>query len=407
MISFFHKPFLLFLFYSFSGLQSMSQGGSRVLNSGSVIIGPGSLSGRITEKGKSMGIPGASVYIPDLKLGVVADSNGHYVFNSIPTGTYLIEIHSVGYKILTKNVTINGPTILNVELVDEFMEENPVVVTGLSKATQIKRSPIPIVAINHDYINTNLATNIIDAIAKVPGVSALTTGPNVSKPFIRGLGYNRILTLYDGVRQEGQQWGDEHGIEVDQYSIDRIEVIKGPASLTYGSDALTGVVNLIPSQPVPEGKILGDVLADYQTNNGIFGGSVMLGGTAKSFEWLGRISHKQATNYQNPVDGRVYNTAFNETDGGIYLGKHGSWGYSHLNISIFDDLQEIPDGSRDSASRKFTKQITEIDTLRPIVSEEELRSYSMNPLHQHVQHYRIYSTNNFSLGSSRIEINIE
>ena len=73
----------------------------------------------------------------------------------------------------------------------------------------------------------NMSSNIIDAISKVPGVNALTTGPNVSKPFIRGLGFNRILTLYDGVRQEGQQWGDEHGIEVDQYGIERIEVIKG------------------------------------------------------------------------------------------------------------------------------------------------------------------------------------
>ena len=152
-------------------------------------------------------------------------------------------------------------------------------VTGLSKATQIKRSPVPIVAVSHDYIATNLSTNIIDAIAKVPGVSALTTGPNVSKPFIRGLGYNRILTLYDGVRQEGQQWGDEHGIEVDQYGVERIEVIKGPASLTYGSDALAGVVNLIPYQPAPEGKMIGDILAEYQTNNGLFGGSAMLGAT--------------------------------------------------------------------------------------------------------------------------------
>ena len=406
MITVLYRLFLSIVLLSSINLQSKSQGTLHMLNSGSVLIGPGTLSGTITEKGKITGIPGASVYIPDLKLGVVADSDGHYVFRSIPTGTYLIEFHSVGYKILTKNVTISGPTVLNVELADEFIEENPVVVTGLSKATQIKRSPIPIVAINHDFINTNLSTNIIDAIAKVPGVNALTTGPNISKPFIRGLGYNRILTLYDGVRQEGQQWGDEHGIEVDQYSIDRIEVIKGPASLTYGSDALAGVVNLIPTQPVPEGKILGDILAEYQTNNGMFGGSGMLGGTVKSFEWLGRISHKQATNYQNPIDGRVYNTAFNETDGGLYLGKHGNWGYSHLNLSLFDDRQEIPDGTRDSATRKFTKQITDIDTLRPIVSDAELKSYTMTPIHQHVQHYRIYSTNSFSLGTGRLGINL-
>ena len=141
----------------------------------------------------------------------------------------------------------------------------------MSKATQIKRSPVPIVTMSHAAITGNLSTNIIDAISKLPGVTQLTTGPNVSKPFIRGLGFNRILTLYDGVRQEGQQWGDEHGIEVDQYGVDHAEVIKGPASLTYGSDALAGVVNLIPTPPAPEGKIQGDVLAEFQTNNGLFG----------------------------------------------------------------------------------------------------------------------------------------
>ena len=351
----------------------------------------GSLQGTIREKGKQSSLPGASVYISDLKLGVVADSNGHYIFNSLPNGTYLIEVHSIGFKTYTRSVTINGVTTADFELVDQYFEESAVVVTGLSKATQIKRSPVPIVAISHDFIATNLSTNIIDAIAKVPGVNALTTGPNVSKPFIRGLGYNRILTLFDGVRQEGQQWGDEHGIEVDQYGVDRIEVIKGPASLTYGSDALAGVVNLIPTQPAPEGRMIGDVVAEYQSNNGMFGGSAMLGATKNGFEWMGRISHKEATNYQNKVDGRVYNTAFKETDGSVALGLHRGWGYSHLSLSVFDDLQEIPDGSRDSASRKFTRQITEIDSFRPIVTPSELTSYSMTPLHQHVQHYRAFS----------------
>jgi iron complex outermembrane receptor protein len=220
------------------------------------------------------------------------------------------------------------------------------------------------------------------------------------------LGYNRILTLYDGVRQEGQQWGDEHGIEVDQYGIERVEVIKGPASLSYGSDALAGVVNLIPYQPVPEGKIQGEIVGDYQTNNGMFGGSGMLGGTKNGFEWMGRVSHKAATNYQNSVDGRVYNTAFKETDANLSAGLHGKWGYSHIGLSLYDDLQEIPDGSRDSASRRFTKQITEIDTMRPIVSDAELKSYSITALHQHVQHYRIYSANNFTLGTGRLAVNL-
>jgi iron complex outermembrane receptor protein len=366
----------------------------------------GSLSGKILDSATGTGLAGASIYIADLKLGALADASGNYKFANLPTGTYLVEAHAIGHATQIKNITVSMGAVLDFNLGLQYTEESPVVVTGLSKATQIKRSPVPIVTMSHAAIVGNLSSNIIDAITRLPGVTELTTGPNVSKPFIRGLGYNRILTLYDGVRQEGQQWGDEHGIEVDQYGVDRAEVIKGPASLSYGSDALAGVVNLIPTPPAPEGKIQGDVLAEFQSNNGLFGGSGMVEGTKNGFEWMGRLSHKEASNYSNPVDGRVYNTGYNENDATLSLGLHRAFGYSHLNMSVFDDLQEIPDGSRDSATRQFTKQITDSDTFRPVVTNAELHSYAITPLHQHVQLYHIYSTNNFVMGSGRLSVNL-
>src|SRR5215831_466042 len=267
----------------------------------------GSLSGRVTEKDSKISLNGATVYIPDLKIGAVADTSGYYHFATLPTGTYLIEVHSIGYVTITRNITVNGNTTADFELTNTAVEENPVVVTGISKATQIRRSPVPVVAVTHDFLRTNLGTNVIDIISKVPGVNSVTTGPNVSKPIIRGLGFNRILTLYDGIRQEGQQWGDEHGVEVDQYGVERIEVIKGPASLSFGSDAIAGVVNLIPYQAAQDGKLIGNIMTEYQTNNGLIGGSAMVGANKNGFEWMARISHKQATNYQNKIDGRVYN----------------------------------------------------------------------------------------------------
>ncbi|MFC4231836.1 TonB-dependent receptor [Parasediminibacterium paludis] len=356
------------------------------------------LYGKITDvKGKLL--EGVTVYIVDLKLGTTTNSMGKYQFYNLPSGNYLVEVKSIGYKSVSQNIVLSNQSTHDFQLIESFTEVGDVVVTGVSKATLIKRDPVPIVTVSHDYLTTNLYTNAIDAIAKIPGVRAVTTGPNVSKPFIRGLGYNRILSLYDGVRQEGQQWGDEHGIEVDQYGVDKIEIIKGPASLSYGSDALAGVVNLIPKQPAPEGKTIGDVVLDYQTNNKFIGGSAMLGSTQNGFEWMGRISHKQATNYQNKYDGRVFGTAFNETDASASIGLHRKWGYSHMNFILFDDLQEIPDGSRDSASYRFTRQITEIDTARQIVSDADLKSYKIEKIHQHVQHYRVYWNNNIVVGN--------
>jgi iron complex outermembrane receptor protein len=396
------KNIFLFILFILSVELSIAQGTMVKNNIGT----NGTLSGVVTDKKTGKPIQGVTIYTADLRMGSVTDSLGHYIFRLLPGGTYLIEARYLGYKTITKSVTIDGDVIENFVMTDNYIEQDAVVITGSSKAVQIKRNPVPIIAISNNYITQNLSSNIIDAIAKVPGVNAVTTGANISKPIIRGLGFNRVLTLYDGVRQEGQQWGDEHGIEVDQYAIERIEVIKGPASLSYGSDALAGVVNLIPTQPAPEGKMIGDISTEYQTNNGMFGGSGMLGATKNGFEWMARISHKQATNYQNSIDGRVFNTAFNETDANATFGLHRKWGYSHLSFSLFDDLQEIPDGSRDSATRKFTQQITEADTYRPIVSDAELKSYAMTPLHQHVQNYRVYSSNNFTVGSGRLAVNI-
>lgn len=365
-----------------------------------------SLSGQVSDSKTGKGIPGATVLIPDLKLGVATDAAGHYIFKGLPNGNFLVEVKSLGYKSVSMAVLLKDDVKADFKLEESATEISEVVVTGSSKATQIKRNPVPIVSVNKDYLTSNLNTNIIDAIAKVPGVRAVTTGPNVSKPVIRGLGFNRILTLYDGIRQEGQQWGDEHGIEVDPYSIDKVEVIKGPASLSYGSDALAGVVNLIPTPAAHEGQTTGEVVTEYQTNNKYIGASAMFGATNKGFEWMGRLTHKQATNYTDKYDGRVFGTAFNETDLNASIGLHRKWGYSHLSFVLYNNNQEIPDGSRDSATRRFTRQITEEDTVRQIVSDHDLNSYHIENLHQLVQHYRVFLNNNFIVGEGRLDVNL-
>lgn len=398
-MNYFLSPISVILFALFNPLSAQTSFTKR-------IITKVTLSGKVTATNTGLPLEGASVYIPDLKKGTTSDASGNYILNNIPAGDYLVQAGFVGYKNIVKKISLNENTTSDFVLEISITEENEIVITGTSKATTIKRNPVPIVSINKQYLQQNLSTNIIDAIARVPGINAVTTGPNVSKPFIRGLGFNRILTLYDGVRQEGQQWGDEHGIEVDQNTVDKVEVVKGPASLIYGSDAVAGVINLLPPNPPAEGKTIGNISSEYQNNNGLIAGSAMLAGNKNSFTWMGRASYKTATNYRNIIDGRVYNTGFKETDFSGLVGLNRSWGYSHLGISTFNDLQEIPDGSRDSATRKFTKQITEADTLRPIVSDLELKSYKITALHQRIQHYRIYSANNFILGKARLGINL-
>ena len=266
--------------------------------------GNGTLSGLVTDKATGTTIPGATVSIPDLRTGTVTDANGKYLISNLPKGVYLVQISFVGYATFNQRVDLSKIAVLNVQLQSSSIEAAEVVVTGVSKATEIKRDPVPMAAISKTFIDEHSASsNVIDEIANLPGVSAVTTGPNVSKPFIHGLGYNRVVTLEDGMRQEGQQWGDEHGIEVDQNSIDRVEVIKGPASLSYGSDAIGGVVNLITTPPVTEGKILGSFSGDYGTNNNLVNTSFRLQGNQNGFVWGTVISGKAAKDYQDQHDG--------------------------------------------------------------------------------------------------------
>ena len=286
---------------------------------------------------------------------------------------------------------------------------NEVVVTGVSRGTTLSKSPVPIVVLSKRAMDQNVNNNLIDAIVKgVPGVSAVTTGPNISKPFIRGLGYNRVLTLYDGLRQEGQQWGDEHGIEIDQYGISRVEVVKGPASLSYGSDAAAGVINMIPERPVfPENLLKGDFTEDYHTNNGGFGSSLGLGYVKDDWKYTFRTTGKIAHNYHNKVDGWVYGTGFREYNLSASARVDKNWGFIKIAANLYDNLQEIPDGSRDSLSRKFTYQVLddgEEIRHRPLVPENRLKSYSIVPLHQHIQHYRLYNTSQINLGEGSLSV---
>jgi len=370
-------------------------------------VGNGSLKGVVIDKADTSTLTGVTVSIPDLRMATATDNKGHYSLNHIAKGVYLVTFSYVGYATLNEKVDFSKTTVLDVQLQASSIEAGEVVITGVSKATEIKRNPVPMVAVGKAYIDEHSASgNVIDEIATLPGVSAVTTGPNISKPFIHGLGYNRVITAVDGIRQEGQQWGDEHGIEVDQNSIDRVEIIKGPASLTFGSDAIGGVVNLITSPPVTEGKILGSVQSIYGTNNGLFNESLKLQGNENGFIWGAIVSSKEAKDYQDPHDGRVYATNFQEKDARVMVGLNKSWGYSHLNASIFDDEQAIPDGSRDSATRQFTQQITDADTYRPVVPESALNSYTLPVLHQHVQLYRIYDNSSFIIGGGNLEVNL-
>ena len=366
--------------------------------------------GRIISESKPL--VSASIRINQQSL--LSDSNGLYKLGNLKAGIYPVSVSHVGYVTVSYKLDIREDQELRVDFNLEPSQGilNEVVVTGVSKATLLKEIPVAIAYVSSGSIDRTIEPNIIDALVKnVPGLNAVKTGPNISKPFIRGLGYNRVLTLYDGIRQEGQQWGDEHGIEVDAYNIFKAEVIKGPASLMFGSDAVAGVVSLFPYLPTEkDGKIHGRILSEFQSNNGLIGNGIRLGYSYARWLWTVVGSYRLAKNYTNAIDSRVYNTGFSEANAAATIGYISQKGSSILNATLYDNLQGIPDGSRDSLTRQFTKQVHEGsgDDIRnrPIVPESELNSSSLGPLHQHIQHFRIYTNNHYQLGKTELDASI-
>ena len=211
------------------------------------------LTGKITDMKTGEPIAGATIFIHETRMGAAAGADGSFKTSFIPSGRYLVEISSIGYKTLIESVDIKGTTEKNFIMTASTLEQEGVTVTGVSTPTRIRQSPQPVTVLKRDELVHISSTNIINSLTHVAGVNTLTTGPAISKPFIRGLGYNRVVTINDGIRQEGQQWGDEHGIEIDDYSAQRVEVLKGPASLMYGSDALAGVINIQSQLPASDG----------------------------------------------------------------------------------------------------------------------------------------------------------
>ncbi|MEI7675341.1 MAG: TonB-dependent receptor [Bacteroidales bacterium] len=363
-----------------------------------------SLVGKITDSRNGEALIGVSVYFPDLKIGAVSDVNGEYQIKNLPASKVMIQLTYLGFRTVLEAVDLSVVSSRNFQLEYAATELNEVVVTGLTRSSEQKRTPTPISIVSNLQLKQNASTNIIDAIAFQPGVSQVTTGVGISKPVIRGLGYNRVVVVNDGVRQEGQQWGDEHGVEIDEFQVGRVEILKGPASLVYGSDAMAGVVNLISLPTLPEGKLAGNFVTNYQSKNGLFGYSMHLEGNQKGLVWDVRLSNKQAHSYQNRFDGYVFNSGFRENAVNGLVGINKSWGFSHLTFSSYYIQPGITEGERDSVSGKFIKHavLSNGKDGTILATDDDFKSYHPSTPFQQINHYKTVWNSNVYLGKGNL-----
>lgn len=363
----------------------------------------GTFSGTITDAKTGAPVEGASIYLSDIKSGTASDASGKFIIKNIPPGRHLVEISHIGYTSLIEYIDINTDISKNFALTQSVIENNAVVITGVTGATQLKKVPFAVSVMRKEDFFRNTSSNIIESLTKIGGVSTLATGPAISKPVIRGLSYNRVLTINDGVRQEGQQWGDEHGIEVDEASVNKIELLKGPASIIYGSDALAGVVNIITNVPVSANTLKANLSGNYQTNNNLRSVNFNIGANKNGFNWHFYSSNKAAADYRNKYDGRVLNSKFSENNLGGYIGYNGKWGFSHLLLSQFNLKAGLIEGERDSDGY-FIKPLPGGISERA-AGTDFTRTTPLIP-YQHIRHFKIATDNNIKIGRNRLSFNL-
>jgi len=282
------------------------------------------------------------------------------------------------------------PDSIHGHALEGAMHLNEVVITGITGNTLLKNSPTAVMVVGNEELQARPSTNIIDAIAHQPGVSQITTGGGISKPVIRGMGYNRALVISDGVRQEGQQWGDEHGVEIDGNDAYSAEILKGPATLMYGSDALAGVILLNSAPIMPKGTMKLGGMAEYQSNNSLLGYSLNFKGHQGDIVWNWRYSGKFAQQYKNKYDGRVPGTAYREQAVKGMTGINQRWGFTHLILSYFHLNPSIAEGERDEETGEL--------------EGDKEASYKITLPFQRVNHYKAALDNSFHIGDGNLKV---
>ena len=228
---------------------------------------------------------------------------------------------------------------------DTTVTLDAVTVTGKQRRDFQMRSSQTTVQISHEFLQQNLAGSLMQTLEGIPGVKAMAIGSGQSKPTIRGLGFNRLAVTEDGIKHEGQQWGDDHGLEIDQFAVDRAEVIKGPAALLYGSDAIGGVLALYTNH-VPTKPLSGNVQLFGRTNNEQLGLSAKVEGRQGAWFYRANATFIDYADYRVPTDSiqyysywiklkdsRLRNTAGSERDGSVMFGYAGYNFHTDLRVS--------------------------------------------------------------------------
>lgn len=254
------------------------------------------LTGQVIDHHDGTGLAFATIYISELKKGEIADSLGQYRFEGLCKGDYTLICTHLGCDSLVQTISIKGNMRQNFFLEHHAEELAAVSVVSSRHPTSVHSQA----TLSNDDLEKTRGNSIAESLTALAGVRTLHTGASVAKPIVQGLHSNRILTLNQGVRQEDQQWGAEHSLQIDPFSADQLTVLKGAATVAYGADALGGVVIVEPAALPDTAGIHGSWYAIGQTNG--WGGTTAarLQGYTQKIGWRGQMSFSRLGDLKAP-----------------------------------------------------------------------------------------------------------
>ncbi|MBE7638912.1 TonB-dependent receptor [Salegentibacter sp. BLCTC] len=309
-----------------------------------IIYAQNTFSGKITNTATGEPIFSANIYFPELNKGDMSDIDGNFSIANIPDGTFKVLVSSIGFATYSKELNFPETSNLNIVLEKSAIEMEEVIVSTPFHQLQ-SENVMRVERENIADLNQKGAVTLSDGIAQIAGVESLTTGVGIGKPVIRGLSSNRVLVYTQGVRLENQQYGDEHGLGISSKGIESVEVIKGPASLLYGSDAIGGVLYLNPERYAAANKTNAEADVNYFSNTQGYQGSLMAKTSGEKLKFLARGGYATHSDYKTGNGKRVTNTRFNETDFKAGIGYQDAkfktdlrYNFNKSNIGIPEEI---------------------------------------------------------------------
>ncbi len=270
------------------------------------------LKGKITDQNNEP-LLGASIYIPELNKGTITDAEGNYQIQNIPNGKIKLQYSFIGFATQIKTLNLHNQSLeLDISMLQTAVEAEEIVVSaGYSTTQHENAAKIELLKLNHKSMKNS--GNFMETLTKVAGVDMISKGPGVTKPVIRGLSLNDVLVLNNGVRFENYQYSDHHPLGIDEFGIENIEIIKGPASLLYGSDAIGGVINFIKEKPANIGTMSGDYNLQMHSNSQGIVHNLGIKGSSKKLSGALRFGSKSHEDFLQGGGQWVPNTRFNES----------------------------------------------------------------------------------------------